>query len=102
MTESKQTTVPTLTQEQLDRILAGNTGTGAISAPQGTENVVIKNDKFDPSKPISAPGGDNYPIISVPSPNATPKPTTSQPTAYGSAENNRLSSLKPRPLTRNV
>jgi len=83
MAESKTTQfTPEQTQAILAAIQTGG-GTGAISAPQGQENIVIKNDKFDASQPVSA---TNSPIITVPSPNAAAKPSTAQPTAYGSAD----------------
>lgn len=83
MAEAKQTSID-LNDPAVQKILAAMSsggGTGAISAPQGQENIVIKNDKFDPSQPIS---DTNQPIISVKSPNAAPKATTTTP--IGSAD----------------
>jgi len=81
MAEAKQTNIdPATLAAVLDALNKGG-GTGAISAPQGQENIVIKNDKFDPSQPVSP---TNSPIISVASPNAAPKSSTAQPVHFGS------------------
>jgi hypothetical protein len=80
MAEAKQTSLDPGTLDLIRSALASG-GTGAISAPQGQENIVIKNDKFDPQQPISEA---NSPIITVASPNAAPKPSTAAPTHFGS------------------
>ena len=59
-------------------------GSNSIAAPQGQQNVLIPNAKFDPSKPLSEPGGANYPYIITPNPNAAAKPSTTAPTHFGS------------------